>query len=107
MYIYICNRYVHKMYGTLSMQMYIIEMEQCGGGYWVLPFIYYNFCRTGFTAPKKIKDLSALDPDSIHIDLTPQSSLRTNWIKTGSIHFHPVCTTNLVTIHTQGPIIVT
>ena len=39
--------------------------------------------------------LSALDPDSIHIDLTPQSSLRTNWIATGSIHFDPVRTTNL------------
>ena len=47
--------------------------------------------------PKRFasKGLSALDPDSIHIDLTPQSSLRTNWIATGLIHFDPVRTTNL------------
>ena len=41
------------------------------------------------------KGLSALDPDSIHIDITPQSSLHMNWIVTGSIHFDPVRTTNL------------
>ena len=59
------------------------------------------------------KGLSALDPDSIHISLTPQSSrtkLDRNWINPlrSCPHFDPVRTTRtkLETVRTQGPIMV-